>query len=203
MHLFYEDEIKRATERKKWRWKSSTDCINIETRFNTACSQSWYRGAEVPIHWVRIGVACIWFQTIISTNCDWQIVIKSIWNNGWSNITKNVSFRENVGPSSIREALYMEHLSFEEYWRSHWIPLSKGQYCGQRFHVMTSSFRASYHGCWCQWLMKLIHWVRDKMPDISQTTWSNAFSWMKLYEFRFIFHWLFSKGPINNISALF
>ena len=30
----------------------------------------------------------------------------------------------------------------------------------------------------------LIHWGRDKMAAISQTTFSNAFSWMKKYEFQ-------------------
>ena len=35
----------------------------------------------------------------------------------------------------------------------------------------------------------LIHWGRDKMDAISQTTFSNAFSWMKMHEFRLRFHW--------------
>ena len=34
----------------------------------------------------------------------------------------------------------------------------------------------------------LSHWGRDKMATILQTTLSNAFSWMKLYEFRLKFH---------------
>ena len=34
----------------------------------------------------------------------------------------------------------------------------------------------------------LTHWGRDKMASISQTTLSNAFSWMKMLEFRFKFH---------------
>ena len=36
---------------------------------------------------------------------------------------------------------------------------------------------------------RLTHWGRDKMPAISQTAFSNAFSWMKMYEFRIKFHW--------------
>ena len=32
-------------------------------------------------------------------------------------------------------------------------------------------------------------WGRDKVVAISQTTFSNEFSWMKIYEFRFMFHW--------------
>ena len=35
----------------------------------------------------------------------------------------------------------------------------------------------------------LTHWDRDKMADISQTTFSNAFSWMKMNEFRLRYHW--------------
>ena len=35
----------------------------------------------------------------------------------------------------------------------------------------------------------LTHWGWDKMDAIFQTTFSNAFSWMKIYEFRLSFHW--------------
>ena len=35
----------------------------------------------------------------------------------------------------------------------------------------------------------LTHWGRDKMAAICQTTFSNAFPWMKMYEFRLKFHW--------------
>ena len=49
----------------------------------------------------------------------------------------------------------------------------------------------------------LTHWGRDKMDDIFQTTFSNAFSWMKIYEFRLSFSLKFvPKGPINKIPAL-
>ena len=35
----------------------------------------------------------------------------------------------------------------------------------------------------------LTHWGRDKMDAISQTVFSNAFSWMKMCEFCLRFHW--------------
>ena len=35
----------------------------------------------------------------------------------------------------------------------------------------------------------LTHWGRDKMDAVSQTIFSNAFSWMKIYAFRLKFHW--------------
>ena len=41
--------------------------------------------------------------------------------------------------------------------------------------------------CWCRYL--LTHWGRDKMAAVSQTMFSNIFSWMKMYEFRLKFHW--------------
>ena len=47
------------------------------------------------------------------------------------------------------------------------------------------------------------HWGRDKMADIFQTIFSNAFSWMKMYEFWLRFHRYFiPRGPINNIPAV-
>ena len=35
----------------------------------------------------------------------------------------------------------------------------------------------------------LTHWGRDKIDAISQTAFSNAFSWIKMHEFRLGFHW--------------
>ena len=35
---------------------------------------------------------------------------------------------------------------------------------------------------------RLLNWGRDKMDAISQTTFSSAFSWMKMFEFRLKFH---------------
>ena len=38
-------------------------------------------------------------------------------------------------------------------------------------------------------IIPLTHWGRDKMAAVSQTALSNAFSWMKMLEFRLRFHW--------------
>ena len=46
--------------------------------------------------------------------------------------------------------------------------------------------------------INLTHWGWDKMVAIFRTTFSNAFSWMKMYKFCF----RLSLFPINNISAL-
>ena len=49
-------------------------------------------------------------------------------------------------------------------------------------------------------LNKLTHWGRDKMAAIFQTTFSNAFSWMKMFKFWLRFQ-VCSQGSINNIPA--
>ena len=51
------------------------------------------------------------------------------------------------------------------------------------------------------WSISLISPV-DKMAAISQTTFSNAFPWVKSFVFWFKFHWFVPKGPIDNKWAL-
>ena len=48
--------------------------------------------------------------------------------------------------------------------------------------VLTMEIRQSH-------VEPLTHWGRDKMTAVYQTTFSNAFSWMKIGEFRLRFHW--------------
>ena len=50
----------------------------------------------------------------------------------------------------------------------------------------------------------LTHWGRDKMAAIFQTTFSNAFSWMKMHEFRLRFHWsLFPRVQLTKFQHWF
>ena len=50
----------------------------------------------------------------------------------------------------------------------------------------------------------LTHWGRDKIDAISQTTFSSAFSWMKMCDFRLKFHRsLFPRVPDRNIGVTF
>ena len=41
----------------------------------------------------------------------------------------------------------------------------------------------------CLRAVELTHWGRDKMDAVSQTMFSNAFSWMKMHKFGLQFHW--------------
>ena len=50
----------------------------------------------------------------------------------------------------------------------------------------------------------LTHWGRDKMAAISQTMFSNVFSWMEIYEFRLKFHWsLFLRVQLTIFQLWF
>ena len=56
---------------------------------------------------------------------------------------------------------------------------------------------------WC-WRPQLTHWGRDKMADISQTTFSHVFSSMKMFEFRLKFHWsLFLRVQLTKFQHCF
>ena len=50
----------------------------------------------------------------------------------------------------------------------------------------------------------LTHWGRDEIDAILQTTFSNAFSWMKMFEFRLNFHWsLFLRAQLTIFQHWF
>ena len=53
--------------------------------------------------------------------------------------------------------------------------------------VSTSGDCCNNFICWCN--LFVTHWGRNNMAAISQTTLSNAFSWMKMLQFRLKFHW--------------
>ena len=79
--------------------------------------------------------------------------------------------------------------------------LPSGWYCAQVKTKITTGTHKTYtlshlhrQAKWREWgrklsLLGLTHWGRDKMAAILQTTFSNAFSWMKIYKFRLRFHW--------------
>ena len=45
-----------------------------------------------------------------------------------------------------------------------------------------------HYSTYCPCALSLTHWGRDKMTAILQPTLTNAFSWMKIFEFRLKFH---------------
>ena len=66
-----------------------------------------------------------------------------------------------------------------------------------RTHLLVTCLRSFEMHC-DNFMWSLTHWGRDKMDAISQTTFSRAFSWMKIFDSpKFV-----PKGSINNIPAL-
>ena len=62
--------------------------------------------------------------------------------------------------------------------------------------VRRMNFKMSANWCpFCLGLNVLTHWGRDKMAAISQTTLSNDFFRMKMFEFRLRFHWNLFPRP--------
>ena len=54
------------------------------------------------------------------------------------------------------------------------------------------------------WQRQLTHWGRDEMDNISQTTFSNVFSSMKMFEFRLTFLWsLFPRVQFTIFQSCF
>ena len=79
----------------------------------------------------------------------------------------------------------------------------------QKWFTILYNFRSPHSNlnCWSCPIMHiytlLTHWVRDKMADIFQMTFSNAFSWNKnVWTLTKISLKFVPKGPINNIPSL-
>ena len=68
------------------------------------------------------------------------------------------------------------NLGFNRWWLIARTSSQWGKFCLFKFHLT------------------LTHWGRDKMDAISQTMFSNAFSWIKIYEFCLRFHWSLFLG---------
>ena len=70
--------------------------------------------------------------------------------------------------------------------------------------LLSGDARVLYLLVWLPGLVEklLTHWGRDKMTAISQTTFSNVFSWMKMYEFHLRFHCNLFLRTIYNIPVL-
>ena len=71
-------------------------------------------------------------------------------------------------------------LSYNIHIGNQWIHITKDQGCGEFVFLL------------------LTHWGRDKMDAMSQTIFSNAFSWMKMLQLRLKFHWsLFPRDQLT------
>ena len=89
-----------------------------------------------------------------------------------------------VHPQSLGRHWYLHKQCYQDKKKKHlaWMICSNIlDGCKLWVHFSHSAFRFTK--------TKLTHWGRDKMAAIFQKTFSNAFSWMKMYEFHLRFDW--------------
>ena len=138
------------------------------------------------------------FFTIKSRNAPLPVWRHSIWLTGFRETTSRFFFFcHSVAASSVsvpvpspsEDVLTSEGASFS-FSCSLYGPLPDGWYLQVKY-VMSW---ALFSHC-CPFVRGSItespftHWGRDKMAAIFQTTFSNAFSWMKMFKFLLRFHW--------------
>ena len=106
----------------------------------------------------------VWIHFIYNLSVLWKNNLSVLWKNSWKLLCfpQMTPWIDNRGSQS------------PPVWKS-WIE----QHCWYSTYWATGDIR------WFSWT----HWGRYKMAAISQMTFWNVFSWMKMYEFRLRFHW--------------
>ena len=143
---------------------------------------------------------------ILSCSClcpiHWSQLLSWEWRCSWSSADRRCSNYIWVStillPTKVR--LILEVLRYQ--WYIHKIAV-------WLFTDMRNSNFTCYREMWhttnnymCSPPQLLTHWGWDKMAVIFQTTFSNAFSRMKIYGFRLRFHWsLFARVQITIFPA--
>ena len=138
------------------------------------------------IHWSWVIHMCVSEFRITHHWFRWWLVawlVSSHYQNQcWNIVTCHSNLRNKLQWNFERSSyIFIQENAFENViWKTAAI-LS----CPQCVEVLSMYHSMSY---WQTYTQHLTHWGKDKMADISQT-FSNVFSWMKIYEFRLTFHW--------------
>ena len=156
-----------------WNKKKNSEGIGKKLRcfliyiiglINETWSSTWQKTISSLTHWGRVTHICVGNLTIIGSD------------NGLSPGRRQVITWTNdglllIGPlgKNFSEILFgIQMFSFKK----------------MHFKMSSAKWRP-----FCFGLNALTQWGRDKMAAIFQTTFSNAFSWMKMYKFQLRFHW--------------
>ena len=128
----------------------------------------------------------------VLTGCDWNDPPQGV-STGWSNI-----WHSNIGPPGQQDdqtpILLSPAFSKEKIaiwgWQTQQLPRpEKAPNQNYEKRGKNCRYNKNQDSCGVICLVKLTHSGRDKKDAISQTTFSNAFSWMKKFEFPLQFHW--------------
>ena len=131
------------------------------------------------IHWH-------WGNTIapVPVKIPWRRLLNWLWSNHYktqqnTTITDSKVHGANTGPTWVLSAPDGPHVG----------PMNLAI---RDVHVSWDVLRIlAILMVWVQTAISpwLTHWGRDKMAAILHTTFSNGFSWMKMYKFRLKLHW--------------
>ena len=122
----------------------------------------------------------------ISTNISLKIVLKDPINNIPASV--QIMTWHRSGDKSLCEPNHRVFIKFQ----SKFVP------------KIQRTTRQCLVRLWFDAKMLLTHWGRDKKDTISQTTFSNVFSSMKMFKYRFKFHWsLFPRVQLTIFKHWF
>ena len=157
-------------DNSKWRFSIYSHCTCLHTYMCT------YTLAHMRIYVHTPTYIQIWaiFNYLIrsqfsSCQCDWAVVAYVEFGPDWTVIVHLKPTWNQYLTCELLNHCWMNHRMPGMWFRSAWWKFKREK----------------------QWLT---HWGREKMTAISQTTHPNAFSWMKMYEFRLKFHWRLFLG---------
>ena len=138
------------------------------------CNQQcgcWWPGAKAPSHQFP---SCQLIPNITLTAIDKQTKITFE-----KKMTQFLRVKNKYIYGYLISEWHLFHSNLQRKWE--FLRCQFYHYCGTR-------------GCHYDTLRSLTHWGRDKMAAFPRTILSNAFSWMKILEFRLKIHWsLFLK----------
>ena len=148
-------------------------------------------------HWSRLWLDAYSSPSHYLNQC-WLITGEVVW------YSPEALWLEMLQISIIRICCKITHMKLLPYLpgASQWIDVASRLYTESSgrdilYHLLMFLQQRLLNYC-------LTHWGRDKMVAIFQTTFSNAFSWMKMFKFRLRFHWsLFPRVQLTIFQHCF
>ena len=176
--VFFDLRLNKRFSKQSWGWW-----------FETLSGPLWHHRNATSIleriYHITVGLHCIYILT--NPQMRWKINKK---NHPWCIAMYPQTYHSAHWWPSVVMMPTLSH-----WWQQRLLLWSTNQ-THQRWHHINSYISVAARN--------LTHWGRDQIDAISQTTFSNAFSWMKMYEFRLRFHWsLFPRVQLTIFQLWF
>ena len=123
-----------------------------------------------------------WYKTCMKSPVQFlYFIIKLLW-------PCNSIWRHGTVSSLVQVMKFQWNLTWNQLWK-HFISKEMHLELPSKCHPFSLTPQHAQCDVALMTPYHLTHWGRDKMADIFQTTFSNAFSWMTMLEFRLRFDW--------------